>query len=431
MNIVQITPGAGGMYCGNCFRDNALVGELRRLGHNVTMIPLYLPMTVDETDHSTGMPIFFGGISVYLEQEYPWFARAPVWLRRLLASPWLLKLVAGRAASTRASELGAMTLSMLDGEQGKQAKELDELVDWLVEHEPPDVIFLSNALLIGFARKLRQRLKAKVVCMLQGEDHFLDALPEPYRSKTWRAIAERTKDVDLLIAPSRYFGDLMAQRLGLPEGRVKVVHNGIDPSQFEVAPVSQREPVIGYFARMCPEKGLHILVDAFILLRQRGRVQGVKLKIGGGLGPSDVKYVETLKARLIKAGLIDAVDFHPNLDRKSKSRFFSNLSVFSVPATYSEAFGLYVIEAWAAGVPTVLPDHSAFPELTAVSGGGLICRPEDPASLAEALESVLSSPQSQRTLADAARRASMDGFHQQVMARRMLEAVLQRTAVAA
>ncbi len=431
MNIVQITPGAGGMYCGNCFRDNSLVGELRRLGHNVTMIPLYLPMTVDQTDHSIGMPIFFGGISVYLEQEYPWFAKAPIWLRRILASPWVLKLVAGRAASTRASELGAMTLSMLDGEHGKQSKELDELVDWLVAHEPPDVIFLSNALLIGFARKLRHRLKAKIVCMLQGEDHFLDALPDPYSSKTWRGISERAKDVDLFVAPSQYFGDLMARRLSLPAGKVKVVHNGIDPSELEIAPSSQREPMIGYFARMCPEKGLHILVDAFILLCRRGAVPGVKLKIGGGLGPSDREYVQTLKSRLTKAGVIDSVEFHPNLDRKAKHKFFSNLSVFSVPATYSEAFGLYVIEAWAAGVPTVLPDHSAFPELTAVSGGGLICRPEDPASLADALESVLSSPQCQRTLADAARRASLDVFHQQTMAAKMLQAVSQKSAVAA
>jgi glycosyltransferase involved in cell wall biosynthesis len=388
-------------------------------------------MTVDEADHTSGMPIFFGGISVYLEQEYPWFSKTPAWLRRMLASPRLLKLVAGRAASTRASELGAMTLSMLDGEEGKQAKELDELVDWLVAHEPPDIVFLSNALLIGFARQIRQRLKCKVVCMLQGEDHFLDALPEPYRAKTWRTIAERTKDVDLLIAPSKYFGDLMSRRLGLPEGRVQVVHNGIDPNQFEVAPPVQREPVVGYFARMCPEKGLNILVDAFILLRQRGRIPGVKLKIGGGLGPSDVRYVEGLKARLIQAGAVDAVEFHPNLDKTAKSHFFSNLSVFSVPATYSEAFGLYVVEAWAAAVPTVLPDHSAFPELTAVSGGGLICRPQDPSSLADALESVLSSPQSQRTLADAARRASLDYFHQQAMAERMLEAVSQRAVVAA
>src|SRR5574342_182875 len=101
MNIVQITPGAGGMYCGNCFRDNALVAELRRLGHSTLMVPLYLPLTLDEDDKSAGTPIFFGGINVYLDQKSGLFRRAPAWLHRCLASPTLLKWASNRAAKTR------------------------------------------------------------------------------------------------------------------------------------------------------------------------------------------------------------------------------------------------------------------------------------------------------------------------------------------
>src|SRR3982750_1142392 len=131
MTIVQITPGAGAMYCGLCIRDNALVTILRRMGHNVVMVPLYLPLTLDEENQSAGTPIFFSGINVYLEQKSAWFRQAPGWLHRILASPKLLKLLGGMAGRTRASDVGELTVSMLCGEEGNQAREVDELLAWL------------------------------------------------------------------------------------------------------------------------------------------------------------------------------------------------------------------------------------------------------------------------------------------------------------
>src|SRR5205807_2660493 len=86
VHIVQLTPGAGKMYCGACFRDNALVASLRRLGHEVTMLPLYLPLTLDETDETQGAPIFYSGINVYLEQMSPVFRFAPNWFRKVFSS---------------------------------------------------------------------------------------------------------------------------------------------------------------------------------------------------------------------------------------------------------------------------------------------------------------------------------------------------------
>src|SRR5262249_16787480 len=131
MRITQITPGAGPMFCGNCLRDNAFVAALRKLGHEVTMVPLYLPITLDEPDQSVDTPIFFGGINVYLEQKSSLYRSAPAWLRGLLGSPGLLKWAAGKTAGTRAEDLGELTLSMLRGEAGNQAPELDQLITWL------------------------------------------------------------------------------------------------------------------------------------------------------------------------------------------------------------------------------------------------------------------------------------------------------------
>lgn len=432
MNIVQITPGAGAMVCGNCLRDNALVAALRKLGHEVLMVPLYLPLTLDEADQSAGTPIFFSGINVYLEQKLSLFRRQPKWLHRLLARPALLKWAAGRAAKTRAQDLGELTLSMLRGEDGKQARELDELIAWLKQHPHPDVVCLSNALLLGLARKLKRELSSAIVCTLQGEDSFLDALPEPHRAACWRTVAERAAEVDLFIAPSRYFGDLMRERLKLPAGKVRVVFNGIALAGFaaesrgpsvESKPIIQPStPVLGYFARMCKEKGLDTLVEAFILLQQRGRVPRLKLHIGGSCGPGDEAFVKELRRRMAEAGYIGETAFFPNLSRAEKLDFLRSLSVFSVPALYGEAFGLYVIEALAAGVPVAQPRAAAFPELIEATGGGVLCEPGDPRALADAIEPLLLNSKRASALGEAGRRAVFEKFSAEAMAGETLRA---------
>lgn len=425
MTIVQITPGAGAMHCGNCFRDNALVAALRRTGHDVTMVPLYLPLTLDEEDQSASTPVFFGGINVYLEQKSSFFQRMPGFLHRLLASRRLLRWAAGRTASTRAAEVGDMLLSMLRGEEGRQARELDELVVWLKQHHPPQVVCLSNALLVGMARRLKSELATRVVCHLQGEDTFLDGLPDSHRDAAWQLLREKCADVDLFIAPSRYFADLMIRRLNLPPGRVRVIYNGInlDGLEFRKSKLETRThtaPVVGYFARMCQQKGLDTLVEAYIHLKNRGKVPRLKLHIGGSCGPADEPFVKELRRRLAEAGYIGEVGFFPNLSRAEKLDFLGGLSVFSVPASYGEAFGLYLLEAMAAGVPVVQPRTAAFPEIIAATGGGLLCEPNDPKSLAEAIEQLLANPQQAQALGEAGRKAVFDKFNAEAMARETL-----------
>ena len=444
MNLIQITPGAGGMYCGNCLRDNALVAELRRQGHHAMLLPMYLPLNLDERDESAGAPIFFGGISVYLEQKLPIFRRAPDWLRRWLASPVLLRWATGRAAKTRPEEVGELTLSMLRGEEGNQARELAELIGWLKTQPRPDWVCLSNALLVGLTRQLKRDLGTRVVCQLGGEDAFLDSLPAASRDVAWRTLAERAGDVDRFVAPSRYFADLMGRRLNLSSDQVRVVPNGINldgfvaetvpspapPSDFRPPASALRPPtsgfrpaappVLGYFARMCHEKGLDTLVEAYLLLRQRDRVKDLRLHVGGSLGPSDEPFVNALRARLQAAGVSAHVEFHPNLDRPAKLAFLRSLTLFSVPALYGEAFGLYLIEAIAAGVPVVQPRHAAFPEILEATGGGVLCEPGDPGALATSIEELLLDPARARALGEAGRRAVAREYSVGRMAERML-----------
>lgn len=419
MNIIQITPGAGAMFCGGCFRDNALVAGLRGLGHSTLMLPLYLPLTLDEENQSAGTPIFFSGINVYLDQKSKFFRKAPEWLHRIFATPRLLKLAAGQAGRTNPKDLGAMTVSMLRGEDGNQARELEELVRWIAANEKPEVISLSNALLVSLARRLKAELKVPVVCSLQGEDYFLDSLPQPHRDLAWKILAERAADVDLFIAPSGYFAELMGRRLGIASNRIRVVHNGINLDGYSVQnskSKTQNSPVLGYFARMCPEKGLDILVDAFIALKKRDGFQKLKLKVGGGCGPGDEPFVKKLRERLNENHVLADVQFFPNLTREEKQEFFHSLSVFCVPAPYGEAFGLYVIEAMAAGVPVVQPDHAAYPEIIEKTGGGILCEP-NAAALAGGISRLLLDPEQAHSLGEAGRKAVHEKFSMSEMAR--------------
>lgn len=427
MNIVQITPGAGGMYCGGCFRDNALVAALRRQGHETLMVPLYLPLTLDEPDQSAGMPTFFGGINVYLEQKSALFRHAPKWLHSLLASPALLKWASKYSARTRAADVGDLMISMLRGEDGHQARELDELIAWLKANSKPDVICMSNALLAGMARKLKAELNCAVTCILGGEDAFLDGLPASVRDTAWKTLAERCRDVDLFLPPTRYFGELMTRRLSLRADQVSVVPNGINLAGYQQAG-PQTPPVLGYFARMCREKGLNTLVDAYLLLKQRDAGKHLRLHVGGGCAPTDEPFVEAQRRKLREAGVLDDVQFFPNVDHAGKIAFYRGLTVFSAPALYGEAFGLYVVEALAAGVPVVQPRHAAFPELVEATGGGVLCEPGDPRLLANAIESLLLDPQRAKMLGAAGRDVVAREFSIEAVAAKTLKAFEQTVA---
>ena len=416
------------MYCGNCFRDNALVAALRREGHDTVMVPLYLPMTLDESSTTGGTPTFFGGINVYLDQKLAWYRRAPHWLRGLADSPRLLKWASGRAAKTRAGDVGDLTVSMLLGERGNQARDLTELTDWLRHLPRPDAVFLSNALLAGFARQLRSVLGCRIVCFLQSEESFLDSMPEPWRTRAWDALIDGASDVDLWIAPTAYFARQMEHRLRLRAGRVRVVPNGISLDGYDRLPVrvpkAPGDPLsLGFFARMCHDKGLDLVVDAFIALRRAGRLPRLLLRVGGGCGPGDEPFVAGLKDRLSAAGLLDSVSFHPNVSRDEKVAFYASCDVLSVPSRMSESFGLFLVEALAAGTPLVQPAVAGFPEILADTGGGVISGPNTSEALAAALEPLLLAPARLHALGQAGRAAVMDRYHDGAMARRTVAAL--------
>ena len=418
MRLVHLTAGTGSFFCGTCLRDHALVKALRRLGHDALMVPLYLPLVLDDSGRRGESPLFFGGINVYLQQKSAFFRRTPQWFDKLLDSPALLRQAGRRAGMTNPRELGEMTLSMIKGELGHQAKELDKLVAWLIEQKP-DVVCLSNSLLIGVARRVREELRVPIVCSLQGEDAFLDSLPEPYRERCWQLVRERAADVDRFVAPSRYYNALMQERLRLVPEKIVVIYNGIDLDGFAPATTPPEFPTVGFLARMCPDKGLDTLVEAFIKLAPR--VPHARLKIGGTQTDADRAFVNDLTDKLGQAGIANAVKFLPNLSHAEKQQFLRGLTVLSVPTRSGEAFGLFVIESLASGVPVAQPSSGAFPELIELTGGGVLYAQGDAGSLADALEKLLLDPARAAELGRCGREIVNARFTSDAMARNFEE----------
>lgn len=392
MHLVHLTPGTGTFHCGSCLRDHALIKGLRALGHDAHIVPLYLPMVTDGDEADADQPVRVGGISLYLQEKLPWFHRLPAFVHRWLNAPGLLRKASLRMGMTSAKDLGVMTVGSLAGEKGRQWAEWRKLIDWLKQQPKIDVVSLSNSMLTGLAKAIKEETGARVVVSLQGEDAFLDTLIQPYRDQAWQALRENARHVERFISPSRYYAGLMGARMAVGGEKMAVVMNGIDASPIPIAKPDAAVPTIGYFARMIHGKGLTVLVDAFIELIGRDRVPNLRLKIGGAVTPADEGYIAGLKKRLAEAGCQGRVEWLPNVDLEGKARFFSDLTVFTVPAVYGEAFGLYVPEAMAAGVPVVQPESGAFPEILAATGGGLLCKHDDAISLADGLQRLLEDP---------------------------------------
>lgn len=416
MRIAYITAGAGGMFCGSCLHDNTLAAALTRLGHDALLIPTYTPLTTDEPNVSQKR-IFFGGINVYLQQKLGFFRHTPWFLDRLLDAPSLLRWAARFAVKTRAEDLADLTLSMLEGEHGHQSKEVDKLVSWLADEIKPQIVNLTSALLSGMVPRLKERLRVPVLCSLQGDDIFLESLPESHRSRCLALVRVHSRAMDGFLATSAYYADFMADYFALPRERIHVVHPGLNLAGHGSPRPEQARPfTIGYFARICPEKGLHVLTEAFHLLRQMPGTEGCRLHVSGWLGGANRPYFDKLHQQLQERGLHEHFRHIEAPDHESKVRFLQEIDVLSVPTVYREPKGLYVLEALANGVPVVQPRHGSFPELIAATGGGLLVAPEDPHDLARTLHQLFANPAHRDELGRKGKEAVHARFHAERMA---------------
>lgn len=431
MKIIYIASGAANMYCGSCMHDNALAAGMKAAGEEVSLFPLYTPMRLDE-ENVGERRIFYGGIKAYLMQKYPrpFFGRDL--LLRIAGAQALLRLMPrfdiGSAVDPVAN--AELTVSMLKGEEGNQRELLYELVQWIKSTHQPDVVHVTNALLIGVVREFKRSLGVPITCGLHGEDIFLEGLPQPYRNEALEIIRERAADVDRFLAISAYYGDMFSKWVGLDPSKIDVVYPGIALNDYrDLTPDSSnhRPLTIGFLARFVPEKGLHLLVDAFIRLQRSGEFPNLRLVAGGYVSRAYKTYVDGIRKTIRENNLEDRIELLGTLERADKLNFFRQIDVFSVPAPYREPKGISILEALAAGVPVVQPDHGAYPEWVNATQGGLLHRPHDSADLAEKLATLLRDADLRKRLGQQGRQGVFEKFSSERMAESTLGAMRRLT----
>jgi len=412
MNIVQIIPGSGGsFYCGNCLRDSKFYSSLKKLNHNVIKIPMYLPLFDEKANVHYDSPVFYGAVSLYLKQQYPIFKKLPRFVDKLLDSKFMLNIASKYAGSTRAEGLEDMTVSMLLGEDGNQSEELETMANWIETHLKPDIIHISNALLLGLAKRLKQIPNVKIVCSLQDEDVWVDSMHDKFQDKVWKLMGEKAADVDQFIAVSDYFAKLSIKRMNLNPESVETLYLGVEPQDYDYKNAVEKKRNIGFISRKCEANGLGVLIDAFIELKRNEDFKDVKLIITGGETSDDRKFLKIQDQKIKNNNLESSVEYWSKFDGDDRIRFYDNISVLSVPVIGGEAFGIYQTEAMASGIPIIQPDVGAFPEIIEKSKAGILFQDKNHIELALQLKVLFEDKELIKTLSNNAKDAAVNIFN--------------------
>jgi glycosyltransferase involved in cell wall biosynthesis len=278
------------------------------------------------------------------------------------------------------------------GEHGRQRKEVRKLVHWIATDARPDLVHLSNAMLVGLAAEIG-KLGIPVVGTLSGEDIFLEKIPEPHYGRARQALRERAQGVRAFVALNNYYADFMARYMDYPRAQIHVIPHGLNlEGHGSRAAANGAPPTIGYLARICPDKGLHNLVAAAELLLADPGVPPFRVRAAGYLGKLDRPYLEAICRRAAGWNRAGAFEYVGELTRAEKIAFLQGLDLMALPTVYHESKGISALEAMANCVPLVLPAHGTFPELIGSTGCGLLYEPDDPAALAAVLKRLLVEP---------------------------------------
>ncbi len=419
MKIVHITPGTGGtFYCQNCIRDQELVKALRKMGHDVIMTQLYLPPVIGEDVEADG-PVFYGAINLYLGQKYAWFRKLPGFIKKIFDTKPFLNWAAKKAGTTRAEALEEMTVSMLEGENGNQARELEQMIQWLKQEGNVDIIHLSDALLLGVAGRCSRELDIPVVCSVMDEDQWVDAMPEPWCTRVWDKMAEKARDAAAFVSVSEWYAHVMKKRLDLPDEKMETIYIGID-LDGRPQTLLPDDPVIGYLNRNTSSLGLGVLLDAFTMLKEQEEFKGAKLHISGGFTGDDLYFRDQIRDRIHNSGFEGSIEYFERFDREGRDEFMKGLTLFCTPVPKGEAFGLGAVEAMACGVPVLMPDTGAFREIVELAGGGKVYPPDGKENLFSAMKEILSNRKQLQTYSNQGKEGVNEHFSVQKMAERTI-----------
>lgn len=412
MKILFIIPGSGdSFYCGNCFRDNLQASALRKAGHDVIIMPLYLPLK--QASFKADTPLFFPATTYYTAQKFFQKTRMPGWLKRITGSDRMLGLASSLSGTTSAEGMEDMTLSMITGDDFAFREQVTHMIDWVSKEEKPDIIHLSSTLLIGIAKALRQHLDIPIICSVQDEEVWIDSLNKIHADIAWQGIAENIRYISHFVTTSEFYKKIATERI--PQIRnLDVIYPAVARDTY-ASSVYPESPVIGFFYRMNRENGLDILAEAFVELKKRDTIPNLKLKIGGGYTGKDKNFLKEI--RKVLSSYQDDVEISESYSLEEHADFYRSITVISVPIIFEEGVGLYLCEAFAAGRPAVEPATGSFPEI--VGKAGILYKPNNSNALADALEKALTDKEKYAGLVKEANNLSLTRYNQNVLAEKL------------
>jgi glycosyltransferase involved in cell wall biosynthesis/predicted metal-dependent phosphoesterase TrpH len=211
------------------------------------------------------------------------------------------------------------------------------------------------------------------------------------------------RQCDILLAPTSAVAGALAGR-GFAADRLRVWGRGVDSELF--TPLRRSEglrarlvpdggPLLLYVGRISHEKRLQVLVEAFSLLA--GDLPDLRLAIVGD-GPAREQ---------LEATAPDGVAFLGELRGRDLARVYATADVFCFPST-TDTFGQVLLEAAAAGLPSVAADAGGAPELVRPGETGLLVPPNDARALATALTELVRDPILRSRLGAAAREWALE-----------------------
>ena len=422
MKAAYLITGSGNtFYCSNCHRDRLYVTSLKNAGIDTEAVPLYLPPIGEDFGEEFENPVFFGAVSMFLRERVKLFDHMPAFMDKILDAPPLLKLAAKKAGTTRPEGFEETTLNMIRGNDPSRVREINRLTAFLSKERKPDVIHLSNALIIGLAGQLKEAMGSSIVCSLQNEDDWLDEMAEPYRTDAWKLIGEESVNVDVFVSPSEYFKQLVVERTGIDPSKIVVIHSGLEETRLLSIEREEGPPAIGYYSRLSRQNGLDKIVDAFIILSGEGKHPGLQLHLCGGYTADNKHFISEQLKKLHDHKLDSHVKVYSAFNQAAKDELFRSIDLMSVPVNKHDAYGLYLLTANQAGVPVVQPATGAFPEIIEATGGGITYIPDTAENLARAISNLLEDRKATRNLGLKGREGVMNNFTTTRMAEKLMD----------
>ena len=164
-----------------------------------------------------------------------------------------------------------------------------------------------------------------------------------------------------------------------------------------------------------------MLADAYVRLRRPTAGTPMRLEAAGYLPRDGQPYLDSVRRTIAAAGLGGEFTYRGEVDRGGKLAFLRTRDVLSVPATYDEPKGMFLLEAMASGVPVVQPRRGSFTEMVERTGGGLLVDADDPEALADGLLTMATTPDLRAALAGRASAGVREHYTIQHSADRLLE----------